>query len=190
GSAPPGTRAPGTRGRWGAGSGGSGRRPRSAGSEARRVGRRPRTRRRRRSAGAAGGSSAEAHGAGRVRVAAGDEGELAVLHLRRRGATDLPHRLDRVVEAVDEGLGQLAAVGVAREAPVGPGEAPALDEGPALARLREAVVLERRDDERREEVVEAGDVDVTRPHARHCPEPARGPRGAVVVPLPGVEGGE
>src|SRR5207247_1276778 len=168
----------------------SGRRPRSAGSGARRAGRRPRTRRRRASAGGAARSSAEDDGAGRVGVAAGHEGELAVLHLRCRGAADLPHRLDRVVEAVDEGLGELAAVGVAREPPVGPGEAPALDERPALSGRREAVILERHDDERREEVVEAGDVDAPGPDARHAPEPAGGARSAVVASLALVEAGE
>ena len=82
---------------------------------------------------------------------------------------------------MDERLGELAAVRVADEAAVGPREAAALDERTPLPFGREAVILERHDHERREEVVEERDVDVRRGHARHVPELSRGPRRAVLL---------
>jgi hypothetical protein len=93
--------------------------------------------------------------------------------LSARGAAYLSHRLRRVVEAVNERLGELPAVRVRHEPAVRPDEPSSRDEGAALAAPAEAVVLERDDHERREEVVEERRVDVGGPDTGHLPELAR-----------------
>src|SRR6058998_1237426 len=116
--------------------------------------------------------ASEQQRARRYHVAAGHERELRARHLVERRAADLPRRLDDEVDAVDVRLGEAPAARVAREAPAQL-EPMVLDEGAGLARLAEAVLLERGEDEGREGVVELRHLHVPGPHARHAPEVAR-----------------
>src|SRR5437899_11584442 len=88
----------------------------------------------------------------RHHVAAGYERELRARHLVERRAADLPRRFDDEVDAVDVRLTQASPARVAREPPAQL-EPMVLDERARLARLAEAVLLERGEDERREGVV-------------------------------------
>src|SRR5207249_8596727 len=95
------------------------------------------------------GVTAEQQRARRYHVAAGHERELRARHLVERRAADLPRRLDDEVDAMDVCLTQASPARVARGPPAHL-QPVVLDEGARLARLAEAVLLERGEDERRE----------------------------------------
>src|SRR5256886_1073937 len=100
----------------------------------------------------------EPHGARGDPGAAGDETDLGVGDLTRRGAAQLLHSFAHVVQSVDVCLGEAAAVRVHRQHA-------ALHEGAARAALGEAVVLELQDDHSRIVIVDLRDVDVARADA-------------------------
>ena len=108
-------------------------------------------------------SSAQEDRAGRVGVAAGDERELAV---RRPATVDVP-RIWRTASVVLLKPWMNASESwppfvLQTSRPSGQASPPSSTNGPPSPRGAEAVVLERHDHERREEVVEEGDVDVRR----------------------------
>src|SRR2546426_4526803 len=105
--------------------------------------------------------ASEEERARRHHVAAGDERELRARYLVERRAADLPRRLDDEVDAVDIRLGEAPAARVAREPPAHL-QPVVLDERARLARLAEAVLLERGEHERREGVVELRHLHVLR----------------------------
>src|SRR5262249_44568131 len=91
--------------------------------------------------------------------AAGDQGELRAFDLVDRLAAELLDRLADVRHADHIGFGEMPAVRIDGDRAAGADRA-ALDEGAAFAPVTEAVVLELHDHQRREMVVEQGDVDV------------------------------
>src|SRR6266446_4945560 len=97
--------------------------------------------------------ASEEESARRHHVAAGHERELRARHLVERRTADLPRRFDDEVDAVDVRLTQASPARVAREPPAHL-QPVVLDERARLARLAEAVLLERGEDEGREGVVE------------------------------------
>src|SRR5437879_10567799 len=113
--------------------------------------------------------ASEEESARRHHVAAGHERELRARHLVERRAADLPRRLDDEVDAVHVRLREAPAARVAREASTELQPA-VLDERARLARLAEAVLLQRSEDERREGVVELRHLHLPGPDARHAPE--------------------
>src|SRR4051794_36330636 len=89
--------------------------------------------------------------------------------LVHRRATDLAHALGDAVHAVDVGLAELTAVGVDRQSAADL-DAAVGDEVLRLAGTAEAELLELREDERREVVVEDGGLDVGRAEPRGFPD--------------------
>src|SRR5574337_275644 len=181
------SRRRGSGGRGRAGRSGSGGRRGSAGGGAGGPSRPPRTRGSRHRAGAVASSRAslgppEEDGAGGGEDAAGAvaEGDLGILDLARAAlAPELPHALDQREDPEDAGVaeGEAAALGVRGKGPARR-RALARDEGPALALLAEAQVLERQEDRDRERVVDLRHVNVVVAESRHLKRAGPGEGGA------------
>ncbi len=110
-------------------------------------------------------------------------------YLVDRGAADLAHPLGDAVHAVQVGLAELAAVRVERQLAVQL-QVSVRDEMACLAPAAEAQLLQLDEHERREMVVEHGDVHIGRPDARLLPQAARhhthlGQAGQVVAVVAG-----
>ena len=84
---------------------------------------------------------AQEHGARRDADPAGDEDAIVLLGLVHRGAADQAHAFVHAVDAVDVGLGELPAMGVAGEPPAQL-QGAVLDEILRLAGAAEAELLE------------------------------------------------
>src|SRR5262249_51694546 len=87
-------------------------------------------------------------------------------------AAQLLYRLADMRQADDITLGQVPAVRIDRDRAVEP-DRPAFDEASAFAAFAEAVILELHDHQRREVVVDQGDVDVLGTEPRRLVEALR-----------------